>query len=303
MSNLSLNASSNTRACLYLDEVWSTQQSVLIANIVSVLVNTLTCFIAVLGNLSVLLAVRKTPALHTPSNALLCCLCVSDFLVGAMAQPCFIVQNIFEIQRKYSAYCTTRLITDFLTWTCAGASFLTMSAIAVERVLALVLHLRYNVLVTVKRVLIVFLVFCLVCIVLVVSRFFGVSRRGLTTIPIFVEITCITIILGCYFKIFLVIRRLHPAGRLQTNVAQQVNINNYKKFTTTTLYVVVIFLLCYVPFIVAMILFVRVGNTLNVKLAYNYITTLIYLNSSFNAFVYCLRIRSIRRAVLGLYKK
>ena len=101
----------------------------------------------------VILAVWKTPALHTPSNVFLCCLAFSDLTVGFIAQPYFVIHKIGGIVQNYNMYCTTRLLTESLGYITAGASIFTLMGIAIERYIALHLHLRYQEIVTTTHIL------------------------------------------------------------------------------------------------------------------------------------------------------
>ena len=53
-------------------------------------VNVLLCHAAVVGNSAVLMAIWKTPFLHSPASILLASLGVSDFVVGLITQPLLI---------------------------------------------------------------------------------------------------------------------------------------------------------------------------------------------------------------------
>jgi len=49
------------------------------------------CFAALVGNFAILVAIWKTPVLHSPANILLSSLAVSDFGAGLIAQPLIIL--------------------------------------------------------------------------------------------------------------------------------------------------------------------------------------------------------------------
>ena len=57
-------------------------------------VNVPFCVFAFLSNLVVIVAVVKTPALHKPSNILLCSLVFADCLSGVISQPLFIARRL-----------------------------------------------------------------------------------------------------------------------------------------------------------------------------------------------------------------
>ena len=106
------------------------------------------------GSCVILLAIRKTRELHSPSFVLLCCLAFSDLIVGLICQPFFVAYVIAELVERFSAYCTLRIIHVIASWITSGVSYLTLAAVSIDRLLALTLHLRYNMIVTVPRVFI-----------------------------------------------------------------------------------------------------------------------------------------------------
>ena len=61
---------------------------------VLVAVNVPLCVFAFLSNLVAIVAVVKTPALHKPSNILLCSMAFADCLTGVISQPLFIARRL-----------------------------------------------------------------------------------------------------------------------------------------------------------------------------------------------------------------
>ena len=190
--------------CFILDEEWYDSKATYVTNIILVVINLLTAISASVGNFVILIAVWRTPALRTPSNTLLCCLAFADFLVGLIVQPTNALQTIFELQRNTQAFCVTEIMTTgSLSWICSGVSFLIISAISVERYLAIKLHLRYKSMVTVRRVLLAVLTFWIICTGLVVARFFGAPYNALVITIAVMDIVCIAITIAAYFEIYL----------------------------------------------------------------------------------------------------
>ena len=187
-----------------LNEEWYDSKATYVTNIILVVMNLLTAISASVGNFLILIAVWRTPALRTPSNTLLCCLALADFLVGLIVQPTNALQIIFELQRNTEAFCVAKILTTgSLSWICAGVSFLVISAISVERFLAIKLHLRYESLVTVRRVLFAVLTFWIICTGLVIARFFGAPYNALVITIAVMDMTCIAITIAAYFAIYL----------------------------------------------------------------------------------------------------
>ena len=63
------------------------------------------------------------------------------------------------------------------------------------------------------------------------------------------------------------------------------------------LYVLGLFLACFIPFLCALVVKMRRGGGPRLNIIYNFTATIVYLNSSLNPFVYCFRLKDIRIAV------
>ena len=118
------------------------------------------CFLAVYillsitafaGNSLILVALYKESSLHPPSKLLYRCLATTDLLVGLVTQPLIALCWMSVVQEHWNlcryaydaAHITGRVL--FLV------SLMTMTAISVDRLLALLLGLRYKQIVTLKR--------------------------------------------------------------------------------------------------------------------------------------------------------
>ncbi|XP_022798793.1 adenosine receptor A2b-like [Stylophora pistillata] len=114
-------------------------------------VNILLSVTAFLGNSVILVALHKESSLHRPSKLLYRCLATTDLLVGLVCQPLHATLFISWLH-KHRSLCQYAFIADILTTIALGlVSLLTMAAISVDRLLALLLGLRYKQIVTLKR--------------------------------------------------------------------------------------------------------------------------------------------------------
>ncbi len=105
---------------------------------------------ATLGNTLILLALHKESSLHPPTKLLFRCLAVTDLCAGLISQPLFAVavmarivkiNYLDEIDEGY-------IVTAF---TLCGISILTLTTISVDRLLAILLGLRYRHVVSLRR--------------------------------------------------------------------------------------------------------------------------------------------------------
>ncbi|CAH3104009.1 unnamed protein product [Porites lobata] len=90
------------------------------------------------------------PSLRTPSTILLCSLAVSDLFVGFLVLPVNIAIALTPLSRS-SSYLRLSQARTFLIIQLCGVSLDTMTAISVDRYLALRYHMRYPNLMTFKR--------------------------------------------------------------------------------------------------------------------------------------------------------
>ena len=122
--------------------------------VVSYVFNAFLCLTSILLNIITIQAVRITSSLPKTLKTLLLSLAVSDLGVGLLAQPLYVAILLMEIDQNtnstaynsvYKAYVIQKKIIVM-------ASHFGVFALTVDRFLAIHLHLRYQELVTHKRV-------------------------------------------------------------------------------------------------------------------------------------------------------
>ena len=124
------------------------------------IINSVMALLAIFGNTLILAAVWKNPSLRSPSYVLISVLALSDLRVGLILQPTFVITITARALRYFRVSCFTFKILGTSALQFAGVSYFTIAATSFERLLALRLHLRYQELVTNKRVLLVVALFC-----------------------------------------------------------------------------------------------------------------------------------------------
>jgi len=104
---------------------------------------------AFLANLVIIIALQKPSFLHPPSKLLLRCLASTDLCVGLIIQPIFVTYLMSSEHKKRFYF---QLLIRPTSVIFCGVSLLTVIAISVDRLLALMLGLRYRQVVTLRRV-------------------------------------------------------------------------------------------------------------------------------------------------------
>ena len=81
-----------------------------------------------------------------------------------------------------------------------------------------------------------------------------------------------------------------------------VNVLKCRKSAVTVLYIYGLFMICYVPFFGTLITDMLHRYTIKEQIAYDFSTTVIFVNSFINPVVYCWRIREIKKAVKNILR-
>ena len=217
---------------------------------VSVL-NTFMSVTAFLGNALILIALHKESSLHPPSKLLLRSLATTDLGVGLISQP-FAVIYWMSVANEHWNIRPYAFVAQFITsYILCGVSVATLTAVSVDRLLALFLRLRYKQVVTLKRTYIIVIAIWVLCTVSSAIQFWN---RLITLLCVIIgTFLCVVISIFSYTKIFLTLR--HHQNQVQDNVEQpnqtnQLNIARYKKALSTAIWLQLTLVACYLPFVV-----------------------------------------------------
>ena len=267
-------------------------------------VNILFSITSSLGNILILIALRKVTSLHPPTKQLLFqCLAITDLGVGLTSQPLFATLLLIDYR---NVNWSVSVIGNYLSLIFCGVSILISTALSVDRLLALLLGLRYRHVVTLKSVRIA-VACCWLTALVTALVIFLTGGKIFPRIAMILIILSVIISLSSYTKIVLKLRQ-HQTS-VQENVHQgmanaggvPVNLEQYKRTVVSIALVQVALIACYVPFLTALMLVQLNSIPNNVFVPVS--TTFVYLNSSLNPFLYCWRIKEVRQAVLGTIKR
>ena len=186
------------------------------------------------------------------------------------------------------------------------ASFLGVVAVSVDRFLAIHLHLRYQELVTHKRVAAV-----VILIWFVSAIFSGVllwllpdRYSRILTFPGIVGLFLTTLV---YIRIYLTARR--HKNQIQAQQVQDLGENNEMasfaslvKFAVGAFYVYLVILICYLPMLISLVATEINGPSISLKGWFIFSITLFHLGSSLNPVIYCWKMRHIRHAIMDILR-
>ena len=258
---------------------------------------------ATLGNLLVLISIWRTPSLHTPSNILLVCLAFSDLGVGIVVQPIFLVYNIAKIKRFANLFCSSTVALNIAGRCLCGVSLVTLTAISLDRYIAIFFHLRYQEIVTAKRIITISVGVWMVGIVFAaIPLWAGYISVNFLLVSIVAVCSLITVFSFC--KIHRVVRRHQVQIHAQMQAVQvgqqdnSLNMPQFKKSFLSMFLIYVVFLLCYFPMFLALVIMYTTGITVTKQSFYELGIEIVCINSSLNPFVYCWRLEQVRVAVI-----
>ena len=275
-----------------------------ITAIVACMLNVVTSLSTLALNALLILVMWLNPSLRQePKNILLCSLAISDFIVGFSSQPSFIVAEISLILGRTEQYCYAVFIHFYASWSFSGISFLTLSAISLERYLALRFHLRYTELITTTRVLVIVIIYWLIWVSWITILWFGVRNRlvnqALTVLFILIAVADAC----CYFVIFKTVRR-HNAQIQQLTLEDQQNMTRYRHTTNTMLFLVSAFAGSYLPFaITSGISALQEKEDMRTSAAHCIAVALVFANSCINPLIYFWRVSAFRKAAKHTFRK
>ena len=261
------------------------------------------CYTAIMLNIVTIYAIRRTSSLPKTLRTLLLSLAVSDVCVGLMGEPLYISLLVMWLQQNDPGCNTYKGFAIVSGWV-ARASFFGVVALSVDRFLAIHLHLRYQELVTHKRVVSV------VILIWVLSVFLSLM---VLWVPLDIS-SGLEIILGGagFFVTAVVYIRIYFAVQRQKNQIQVLqvrqaagndeiaNLISHVKSAFGIFYVFLLFLICYLPYCIVMVVYQISGPSIPFKKVNLSFWTLACLNSSLNPVIYCWKMAHIRHAVMDI---
>ena len=249
-----------------------------------------------LGNTLILVALPKENSLHPPSKLLFRNLAITDLCVGIIVEPLLVAYLMSLVKQRWDICYELDYAGLAIGAILCSVSLFTLTAISVDRLLALWLGLRYRRVATLRKA------YISVIVMWVLSVVAGAAIYSLDPVildwSMFITISlCVVISSLCYTKVFVVLRRRKI--RLEDSSFQgptevikvPLNLARYRKAVYSALWVQVTLVVCYLPF--------GIATTIpEISLSVYLMTlTLLLLNSSLNPFIYCWKIREVRQAV------
>ena len=277
--------------------------------------NVFLCYTAIMLNSVTIHAIRKTSSLPKPLKTLLLSLAVSDLGVGFLEQPLYISVLVMELKSRNEndpeSFNTVGSAVGFVLPSTVHlfslCSLFGVIALSPDRFLAIHLHLRYQELVTHKRVVAV------VISIWVFNAFLSllqVWRPNMSAIVI--SISLIVCVISATFFYLAVRRHEHQIQAVQVqpvthNGETMANVARLRKSAVCSFYVYLVFLVCtmsntciYIDGVVCHYASIKTSLTVSVFPLYS--LTLVFLNSFLNPLIYCWKMRRIRHSIMNILR-
>ena len=171
---------------------------------------------AFLGNTLILVALHKETSLHPPSKLLYRNLAITDLCVGIIVEPLYVTNWTSVVKERWDVCYYSIRTAAFSGYTLCVVSALTLTAISVDRLLALLLGLRYRQVVTLRRTCITAIGFWILPMVASSTLFWNSPIRSWC--QYMGTVLCLVTTIFAYTKIFFSLR--HNQIHVQNHVAQ-----------------------------------------------------------------------------------
>ena len=257
-------------------------------------------------NLLVIIAIAKNRTLQTVSNLLLTCLAVCDLLTGMITQPLIASGTSFVL--NCNSFCWLFVSAFQVGYFLATASFLTLTAVSLDRYIAIFHPFKYQHLTATKKYIcgiatFTWLIPLLMVIVTSAMEYIRVQQFFLAilapvsvTLSMIVQVKTVRAVNKARRRdLSLSIRPRDPtAGRTRRRTM------NSGKASITALTILVATIICYLPQSALTIIRMMGEDKFAFQGIYDWTKTLILMSSTLNPVIYCLNLTGIRRKILQM---
>ena len=261
---------------------------------------------AFLGNTLILVALHRESSLRPPfaSKYLYRNLAITHLCVGILVEPTYIAYLMSLMDKRFDICHYSRVTCFFITFVFCAVSFLTSSAITVDRLIVILLRLKYRHVATSFKGKVIIVVVLWILGIFGASRYFWnrLSKEWLWERALWVLFLATSII--SFIKIFFSLRRnqIHAQNGVSQEQTSRIiplyRVAWYRKSVCSAFWVQLTLVACYLPLTVVEALTPQRGPVpISLYLATEFTVTLVYLNSSLNPLLYSWRIPGVKQAV------
>ena len=298
MANISQE---NIKWCFHLQNDLNKLDYFRITFIVCCVVNAIFAVCATISNGAIVIGIKRTPSLHTPSNLLFCGLAACGIGVGILTQPTYVIYKVAELTRDVKTICWIRKLHHICTHFFSKLLLFILAEISVERFLGVYLLQSYRTVVSGKRVAIA-LVAANIAAAFIAASIALWKYSIVSNVLHFVVMFCSVLITTASYSI--VYLKLKERTRIQRNnlLLKQSKSNKiehiriYKHSIKTVAWLIGSVVLCSLPQLCLLVVQAILGYSDPVRLAQNVAATILFINATFNPLVWFYRNKEIRQA-------
>ena len=256
-------------------------------------------------NLVVLFTIRHVTSIRLPSKLLLCSLVITDLGAGSVVTPQCAAFLFLRAIYPDMVQCSLQRSITVAGSAFTIASLSTLAAISLDRYAALFYHLKYQQIVTTRRVCAV------LAFVWSLSFFFALTplwdKKLWNAVATSVIAVALLVISVAYIKVYRRLRaqQIQPQApdQAQQQAGNTLNMARYRRTASAMLMVYVLFLICYLPLWCLAAVTLVVGWTALLRCLWYFSYSLVLLNSLLNPLAYCLRLPEVRTEVVKQLRK
>lgn len=254
--------------------------------------------VTLFGNILVCVSFYSFPNLRTICNYFIVSLSVADILVALVAMPFWFIVQLNNTKWPLSE--ELLLFWGCIDIFCGTASIMNLTAVSVDRMLAIVTPFKYPKLLTSKKALLAILFVWVYSAAIACSRLAKWPGRSylhfVSTVSFFLPLSLVILMYTIIFVVVKIqVKRIGSAGGKEHT--------NEMKAAKTIAVVIGAFVICWLPFFV-----IVVGHANDAKFSYpmevyNMFKWMEYLNSCLNPVIYTCMNRTYRRAFKRLFNR
>ncbi len=265
---------------------------------------------ALVGNLFIFIAIHKNRSLRTKSNCFLISLAMTDFLVGLVLEPIFVVQMF---SASMAENCTLNIARRFFTALLTGSSMGTIAAISYDRFIHLSKTVLYNENMKMRKVVVIISACWILPLISTFLKHVGQMEAVYSACIFIYALLTICVILISYFSIIRIVKRKKSEMKDATNDGNMPGRNTSKRDEKRRLrtetraakaiaMVIIIYCITVLPISVYQgLTSVKVISAtsidIGVRLFYSIALTISSANSIINPFIYYFRIPGFRETL------
>ena len=266
-------------------------------------VNSVTSLSGTFLNSTFIITVLKNKSLQTIPNVILIGLALNDLFMATAVMPMtvYIAANL----ATGKVFCTVYLVNVFLIHSSMSISYVLIVAISVEKCLAATHPFWYDLHLSTTKVIVV-TIGLPTGVVLTTVTWLALGEIAIYNIAQSIIIfIAYTVFLFCQIRVFMVVRKIkRRIDREQTAARDGDDLVKSKRKARSLLYIVLSFMLCYLPITVnAFHTYVNGHNQIVYQYVLPWLQTLAFLSPTLSPVVYYWRLSDVRRAARKLFSR